>query len=431
MKKQLIFSALVCFLVLGGGFASYAETASVSRGRAADSGTDRAKIQNKKNSSENQKKAERKAENNAPQKKAMSSGKNGLEMRVGLLSAQTFSLTGLADYKAQVNGKTVASYKNGKNLSVSRKGDAVYLDGKKMGKEVILTTGREGAAFAAKGNRYRGDMKIFPSRWGSGVTLVNVVPMEDYLRGVVPKEVISSWHTEAIKAQAVAARTYAAFHKGGYESSGYDVTDDTRSQVYGGISAETPSTDRAIRETEGEILTYKGKPIDAVFHSSSGGYTENSENIWGTSIPYLRGVKEVQNGTPWTKTIPLDAFAKNLYGEGTLKTIQLSRLNIGKAHHSSDRGISGRVKSVKLGGSKGNKTVTGAQIQKLYGLSSTLFDIAVKGKNVVITGYGAGHGLGLSQWGAEAFAEQYKNKKGCYKDILAHYFTGAKLEKEY
>lgn len=431
MKKKLIFTAIVCFLAFGGNFASYAEAAPMGRDRAADSGADRAKMQNKKISSVNQQKTEKKTDSGDRDRGAKSSRKNGTEIRVGLLSAQTFSLTGLADYKAQVNGKTVASYKSGKNLSVSRKGDTVYLNGKKMGKEVVLTTGHEGAAFAAKGNRYRGDMKILPSRWGSGMTLVNVVPIEDYLRGVVPREVIPSWHTEAIKAQAVAARTYAAFHKGGYESSGYDVTDDTRSQVYGGISAETPATDRAIQETEGEILTYQGKPIDAVFHSSSGGYTENSENVWGTSIPYLRGVKEVQNGTPWTKTIPLTVFAKNLYGEGKLKTIQLSHLNIGKAHHSADRGISGRVKSVKLGGNKGNKTVTGSQIQKQYGLSSTLFDIAVKGKNVIITGYGAGHGLGLSQWGAEAFAEKYKNKKGCYKDILAHYFTGAKLEKEY
>lgn len=428
MKEKVFLAAALCLLALGASSVSYAE-APVRKEAGVSAAASQKKIQTKKISSDAGKGSEKKT--TVKSKAEPSSKKMGPEMRVGLLSAQTFSVTGLADYKAQVNGRTVASYKQGKNLSVSRKGDAIYLDGKKMGNTVILTTGKEGAAFAAKGNRYRGTMKLFPSRWGSGVVLVNVVPMEDYLKGVVPKEIVPSWHTEAIKAQAVAARTYAAFHKGGFESSGYDVTDDTRSQVYGGISAETASTNQAVQDTAGEILTYKGKPIDAVFHSSSGGYTENSENIWGTSIPYLRGVKELQNGTPWTKTIPMSSFVKNLYGSGKLKTIKLSRLHIGKAHHSADRGISGRVKSVELDGNKGKKTVTGSQIQGMYGLSSTLFDISVKGQNVIITGYGAGHGLGLSQWGAEAFAEKYGNRKGCYKEILAHYFTGAKLEKEY
>ena len=334
--------------------------------------------------------------------------------------------------------KTIGKYKTGSVVVLTRKGSNVYVNGKKAGREVLFAPARNVPGFLVKGNKYRGDMKAIPSSWGNGITLINVLPMEDYLKGVVPSEIVPSWRMDAIKAQAVAARTYATYHRNGYRSSGYDVTDDTRTQVYRGFSAETAAKNRAVSETAGEGVTYAGKPIDALFHSSGGGFTENSENVWGSVIPYLRGVKEESSTylmTPWKKTMTMASFTKSLenagYKIGDLKSIKLSHLKKGEANHSSDRGISGRVKSVVFVGKKGRATVSGERLQRLYGLDSTLFDISAKGKELTITGYGYGHGLGLSQWGAEAMAEKHGDGKNYYKTILSHYFTGTKIEKIY
>ena len=353
-------------------------------------------------------------------------------VEVGLLSGSEVHFTGLLDFQAQSDGKTVDNYKNGSQLSITRSGNQLLVNGKKAGGTVYFKSKQEGVAFSAKGNRYRGQMKAVPSPWGSGITLVNVVSMEDYLQGVVPCEIVPSWRIDAIKAQAVAARTYAMFHKNGYRSSGYDVTDDTRSQVYQGAGAETEATNRAVRETAGEIVTYGGKPIDAVFHSSGGGYTENCENVWGSSIPYLKGVPEEKYASPWTKTVSVSTFVNTLAGSGfKVKGIKLSKLRIGEAHTASDRGVSGRVKNVTLIGKNGNKTISGDKIQSLYDLNSTLFDISIKGNTITLTGYGYGHGLGLSQWGAEAMAEKQGDGKEFYKKILTHYYSGTKVEKVY
>ncbi len=353
---------------------------------------------------------------------------NAPSVEIGLLSGREVTLTGLADFRAESDGKVIGNYKNGVKLSIKKSGNILTVNGKKAGTQVSFKAGNSGAAFSAKGNRYRGDMKAIAS--SNGVTLVNEVSMEDYLKGVVPCEIVPSWKSDAIKAQAVAARTYAMFHKNGYRSAGYDMTDDTRSQVYRGASAETESTNRAVTETAGEVITYGGKAIDAVFHSSGGGYTENCENVWGTTVPYLKGVQEEKYAEQWTKTATLTSFA-NVAAVGKLKNIKLTKLHIGEAHKSKDRGVSGRVKTVTVVGSQGTKTLSGDKIQSAFDLNSTLFDISIKGKNIIFTGYGYGHGLGLSQWGAQAMAEKHGNGKDYYKQILTHYFTGTKVEKVY
>lgn len=355
-------------------------------------------------------------------------------IEVGLLSGQKKAeIKCLTDSEALSDGKVWQTYKKGETLSVSQSGDQVSINGKKKKGPVYLAAKKDdGAAFFVKGNSYRGKIKLQPSAYTSGITVVNALPMEEYLCGVVPSEVSPSWHEDALKAQAVAARTYAMFHRDGFRSAGYDVTDDTRSQVYRGTAVEAEATSRAIVETAGEIVTSGGKAIDAVFHSNGGGYTENSENVWGSKISYLRGVKEEGSSTvnkAWTKTVSKSDFERVL-DIGSVKKVELSKLKKGPVK-AKDRGVSGRVTSFTVQGSKGKKTVTGNEIKSWFGLSSTLFDLEIKGKNVVFTGYGAGHGLGLSQWGAEAMAAKHGNGKDYYKTILTHYFTGTKIEKVY
>ncbi|HEX3559662.1 MAG TPA: SpoIID/LytB domain-containing protein [Pyrinomonadaceae bacterium] len=138
---------------------------------------------------------------------------------------------------------------------------------------------------------YRGRLEVFANTRGT-LTVVNVVPLEDYVRGVVPNELSpGGWpELEALKAQAVAARTYAVSNLGRFGSEGFDLTPDTRSQVYGGRSTEHTLTDRAVFETRGRIATYKGVPINALYTSTCGGRTEDAENIFGgPPVPYLRG----------------------------------------------------------------------------------------------------------------------------------------------
>ena len=364
--------------------------------------------------------------------------KKGPDVEVGLLSGQPqVEIEGLSHFRIETNGKVWKSYNAGKRISVSRKGKNIVLEGKAFNARVYFTTGNGEEAFSVKGNRYRGEMKIIPSAWNNGVTVVNRVPMELYLKGVVPSEIVPSWKPDAIKAQAVAARTYAVYHKNGYRSAGYDITDDTRSQVYRGCSVETSATNKAVEETAGEIITYNGKAIDALFHANGGGYTEDSENVWGSYVPYLRGVKEENSSTvnrPWRKIVSIDSFSNAIsragYHVGKVKKIGLSRLHMGN-NKAKDRGVSGRVKTMEITGKSGRKIIPGEVIQSAFDLDSTLFDISVKGNNLIITGYGFGHGLGLSQWGAEAMAEKNGDGKEYYKRILLHYFTGSKIEKIY
>ena len=139
------------------------------------------------------------------------------------------------------------------------------------------------------GKAYRGKLEVFVNSRGS-LTVVNVVPLEDYLLGVVPAE-LSLPQLEAQKAQAVAARTYAVANVGGYGTKGFDMVPTVWSQVYRGVSIETPMGTRAVRDTRGIVATYQGKPIMAYFTSTCGGRTENSENIFDHGEPYLRGVE--------------------------------------------------------------------------------------------------------------------------------------------
>jgi stage II sporulation protein D len=181
--------------------------------------------------------------------------------------------------------------------SAPTRGEAVYVPGTTR----LLLDARAPLLFASDDEEqhpvrfnekpYRGRLEVFANTRGT-LTVVNVVSLEDYVRGVVPNELSpGGWpQLEALKAQAVAARTYAVSNLGRFAAQGFDLTPDTRSQVYGGRSTEHPLTDRAVRETAGRIATYRGIPINALYTSTCGGRTEDAENIFGgPPVPYLRG----------------------------------------------------------------------------------------------------------------------------------------------
>ena len=274
---------------------------------------------------------------------------------------------------------------------------------------------------------YRGYITLLKK---NGLTIINNVKVEDYLYGVVPKEMPPNWSTEALQAQSVAARTFALKNRKRHSAEGFDLCSTSHCQVYEGMAAETRTTTDAVNHTRGEVLFYKGSVIDALFHTDSGGMTESSENVWGSSVLYLRAVPEIQMKTqPWSRTISVESLVRSVEQNGrslgTPKEIRLSPLTIGRG--SGDRTPSGRVRSIEFIGTKGRVVLSGNELRSMFSLPSTLFSVRFDRAEVIFSGYGSGHGLGLSQWGAKAFADKGKS----YKDILFHYYTGVTLEKLY
>jgi SpoIID/LytB domain protein len=193
---------------------------------------------------------------------------------------------------------------------------------------------------------------------------VNVLSLDNYTRGVVAREMPSSWHAEALKAQSVAARTYGA--RALTSKRHYDICDTTSCQVYGGVGAETSSTDNAVEATSGKILTHDGKPAFAQFSSSSGGYTAPG------SQPYLKAVKDSwddwsgNKNHDWTKSVSASTIQKKYSSIGTLRSMKVTKRN-----GFGDWG--GRVTSLELRGSKGTKTISGDDARWAFGLRSNRF----------------------------------------------------------
>lgn len=386
---------------------------------------------------------------------------SGQQLRIGIREGRTsVAVVGTQDVGIYQSNTLRKKIKANTPIQITIRGNELTAGGiKSTGPVSVRPLAKDGLVKITDGYTYRGYLEFIKSPVSSGLTVVNVVPMEYYLYGVVGKEMSPSWNLEALKAQAVAARTYAVFHKNYFKSRGYDMADDTRSQVYGGVNAEAASIKQAVDGTSGEILTYQGKPIEAFFCASAGGWTEHSENVWGSHIMYLRGVADRSFHMPsysWSvKTTP-ERLAANLTaagkGVGTVQSITLSPL-AKRPMHVNDRGVSGRVRTLIVRGTKGQVTITGNAFQSLFGLKSTLFDfyqgtgtppnpdmgkngrtltLPIKaGQPLTIYGFGWGHGLGMSQYGAYQMAKENPGVKEYYRQILSHYYTGTTLERLY
>ncbi len=255
------------------------------------------------------------------------------------------------------------------SVRVSRTGAVVLVSpaGKKIARfrSTLIVTGPGPLNLAGHG-QYRGALEF--SAVGRAVQTVNAVGLDDYVRGVIGAEMPGTWPPAALDAQAVAARTYAITTNVG--GTGYQLYEDTRSQMYGGVAAETSSTDAAVAATSGQIVTYQGSPATTYFFSSSGGHTEDIENVWigAAPEPWLRGVSDpydAAGGDPyhrWSERMTLAGARKKLGGllRGRLRGIRVIK-----------RGVSPRVVYAEVVGTRGTTTVTGAQLQSAFGLMST------------------------------------------------------------
>ena len=275
------------------------------------------------------------------------------------------------------------------------------------------------------GKRYSGLISIRNLK--NEIFVVNKLGIEKYLTSVVGSEMPHKWPLEALKAQAIASRTYALKKIG---NDLYDIDSTQRDQVYNGLESKTYKTNKAVKHTRSLVITHKNKLINALFHSSSGGMTENSEDVWRNKYPYLTSVKDFDQKNPkmyWEKIFSNKELQMLFPKIGGINEIEI--LDITKT---------GRVKNIKLIGNYGSLDFSGTNLRKKMGLKSTLFRFkfithnTYKEKNKIknlnnslkISGVGAGHGVGMSQWGAKYLAMRgYKAK-----DILGHYYKGIQIK---
>ncbi|MDQ0204846.1 SpoIID/LytB domain-containing protein [Pectinatus haikarae] len=400
-------------------------------------------------------------------------------IRVGLWTGQSsimISANKVFSVKDPGTNDIFGKYNAGEKILVTQKNGRLYINNLPA-KSMVLSVQAEGEDGRTEVNKkaYRG--RILIKKAAEGMTVVNDLPLEQYLYSVVPEEMPSTWPAEALKAQAVAARSYALYSLNRHENEGFDVCALAHCQVYGGSNVENDIAKKAVDDTRGQVLVYAHKPIFAAFHASSGGNTENSEDIWGTYIPYLRSVKDYDRKSPayhWTLQISPTDLSEKLrqygYDIGNLQTVTLSGFGSGQ----SDRSENGAVKTVIFSGDKSIVKLTGSEVRRVMGLKSTKFAIDViipspkkinvtidqysgyskdidvdlpdykvpkmmtgagnihpitnrSGEVVEIEGYGSGHRVGMSQWGAKALSEQGYD----YQAILYAYYSDVSIEDWY
>jgi stage II sporulation protein D len=335
--------------------------------------------------------------------------------------------------------------------------------------------------------RYRGSFEVLAAQ--TVPLLINRLGMENYLRGVVPSEMPASWPMESLKAQAIAARSYAYTQTQNTKPGSYlEMT--VTSQVYGGINKETARSNLAVKETADMYATHNNVPIHAFFHSSSGGHTENSENVWSGTVPYIRavidpydkhdknthygwensgqasviakklklssnqvltGIKVIERGpSNSAKQVSATVYDKNTKTSSNMNIV--SNLITSPDSLRSFFGTSSSLKSIKFnvypdtevkikladGSEKKTSTIMGYKLQEADGTSSYIEDLNLQVRNSTGTvsvktspssyrfkGDGWGHMLGMSQWGARGMAEAGFT----YDQIIKHYYTGVEVKK--
>jgi stage II sporulation protein D len=274
------------------------------------------------------------------------------------------------------------------------------------------------------GRKYRGLVELRRGKKGL-ILVVNELDIEDYLKGVIAAEIPPAWEFEALKAQAVAARTYAMYQKLTSGKRPFHIFATVDSQVYDGTRGERPNAVRAVLETKGLVISYHGKTISAFFHADCGGHTEDAAELWGIDAPYLKGVdcdcqRIAENGV-WEKRISVfslaDALRRRGYGVGAVSDLSIR-----------DTTPAGRVKHVAIISSGAQALVPGETFRTALGntvIPSVFFELELSGQEAVFSGRGRGHGVGLCQWGAKEMAQRGHT----FRTILSHYYPGTELKR--
>ena len=306
-------------------------------------------------------------------------------------------------------------------VTVTAKKGELLINGVTSG-ALPLSMRSQGKKPRVDGHAYRGEVALWPG--DTGVSVVNTLAVEPYLYGVLPKEMSPLWPEEALKAQAIASRTYT-YHTllSRKDHARFDLEASTAFQVYGGADAETPETTRPVDLTRGSYLAFQGLPIIACFHANSGGETESADAVWGAALPYLQRVKDsFSRLTPdacWKGELGVDTMVKRLWEKGYRSGGIISI-------ETEEPSPSGRIGRVIINTSRGRLELTGNEFRLAMGptiIKSARFTATRKGKRYLFEGCGYGHGVGMSQWGARKMAASGFT----FDTILHHYYKNVSL----
>jgi stage II sporulation protein D len=270
--------------------------------------------------------------------------------------------------------------------------------------------------------RFRGDISLI-RKDKSHFFVINHVELEDYIKGVLYHEVSHYWPEEILKAQAIVCRTYALYQMQQNSRSNFDVTSGIYSQMYGGSTSERYRTNRAVDETAGEILTYRGKIFPAYFHATCAGHTEDAAVLWKISILPLKGVVcEFCKGSPhyaWHEVITQDDFRWSLRKAG-YRIKKITEIEI------AGKDASNRISDLRLSDKDKTIVVSAKDLRNIIGpnlIRSTNFSVSLAGDEIIFEGVGWGHGVGMCQWGGYFMAKAGHS----HQEILQYYYPGSQI----
>ncbi|MGB5287174.1 MAG: SpoIID/LytB domain-containing protein [Ignavibacteriaceae bacterium] len=306
------------------------------------------------------------------------------------------------------------------------------------GNKFFISTEENEGTIKINGKRYRGKIQVSSSN--NTINVINVVSLEDYIKGVLAKEMPigkNNENFEALKALAICVRTYS-LKKMKDGKIYFDLYADTRDQVYGGMDAENPLSNKAVDETKKLVLQYDGQPALIYYHSTCGGYTEASENVFTKdAVPYLISIRDgdepyckISPRFQWEEIYEKEEIITRLKNYSLLDNVNYKLKDISITNKfESERVSELEIKVIDSDSNEKSLVIRGNEIRSILRTSdnkiilwSTLFDLSLKSNSVVLTGYGFGHGVGLCQWGAIALSRKDWN----YKEILQHYYPGTK-----
>jgi stage II sporulation protein D len=338
-------------------------------------------------------------------------------IRVAILqNAESATLASSAGLIVQATNDTLDS---NEQITVRAGPSGLTVDGQLLRSDRLDVRGRDGE-LTINGLTVGG--RVIVKRQNGKLLAINELPLEDYVKGVVPSEMSAAWHPEALKVQAIATRTYALFKMRQKARRDFDVVASILDQVYlyRGRGAAGPAA-RAVDDTRDLVLAYRDQPILAVFSSTTAGQTEDAWNVWAVDMPYLKGVEcPFDLNSPWYQwrtDVGLPMLEQRLQDEGFPVGVIAS---LAPATYTK----AGRVIQVRILHSGGELYVKGDDLRRVLGytvLPSTQFDFDVDGLQVQFAGRGNGHGVGLCQWGAKELAERGYSAE----TILRYYYPGA------
>jgi stage II sporulation protein D len=344
-------------------------------------------------------------------------------IRVAILQqVESVSVTSGQGIIVRANGEELSEASNPRTvtITVGSHSNGMLIGGYRLRADRVELRGRNGE-LSLNGLILPG--RVIVKRENNQLLVINELDLEEYVKGVVPAEMNPGWHPEALKVQAIAARTYALYQIRQAGKKDFDILSTTKDQVYQGRNGLNAAVSRAVEQTRNLVLTHGDAPIFAAYHSTAAGPTEDAMYVWSMDLPYLKGVEcPFDMDSPnyqWRTDVSVPQLERRLRQEGFPVGVIAT---IDPASYSK----SGRVAQVRILHSDGELYLRGEDLRRVVGytmLASTQFDLEMSGLQIRFAGRGAGHGVGLCQWGAKELAEGGYNAE----TILRYYYPGTEL----